>query len=120
MLEDVPVVVYGSYQLALYKNPKCLTLWRAYLTWLHEELIVSDPEYLKKELERALAIIGSSPKAGFIHDWLVPFEKDVLKNYSTRVCFLKLPIDDLPRILEETKKWLNGLPLVDLQIIGKQ
>lgn len=48
MLEDVKKNGNGSYQLALYKNPKCLTLWRAYLSWLHQELLVSDPEYLKK------------------------------------------------------------------------
>jgi hypothetical protein len=67
-----------------------------------------------------LTIIGTSPKAGFLHNVLVPFEKEVLKIYSTRLCFLKLPIDDLPRILEEAKEWLNSLQLADLLAIGKQ
>lgn len=71
-------------------------------------------------MERAIVIIGSEPKSGFIHDLLVPLEKEVIKIYSTRVCFLKLPINDLTRILEEAKTWLKSLPLADLLAIGKQ
>lgn len=44
----------------------------------------------------------------------------MLKIYSTRVCFLKLPIDDVPQLLEKAKSWISGLPLSDLLAIGKQ
>jgi len=54
------------YQVALAKNPRCITLWRKYLDWLKKELIRSDPNYLRGQLENASKIVGNHYKAGFI------------------------------------------------------
>jgi hypothetical protein len=65
------------------------------MTWLNEEIRVSDPDFLKKELERCVATIGHNPNAGFVLDLLKPLEMDLLKNWALRALFLKLPISGL-------------------------
>lgn len=70
---------------------------------------MSDPDFLKKELERGATIIGHNPNAGFILDLLKPFEKDLLGNWAIRTMFLKFPITLLSEILAETVEWVNSL-----------
>jgi hypothetical protein len=50
----------------------------------------------------------------------MPLEKDIIKSYTSRLMFLKLPIEDLSRILHETVKWVEALPSSDLLILAKQ
>jgi len=62
------VIVLFRYQLALAQNPRSITLWRNYLSWLKKEICKSDPGYLRKEHDKAMKIIGNHYKAGFIFE----------------------------------------------------
>lgn len=49
------------FQLALAKNPKSISLWKQYFTWLRDTIKESDPDFLFNDLERGLIIIGKHP-----------------------------------------------------------
>ena len=67
--------------MAVSKNPRCISLWERYLTWLKKSISKADPNYLKNEFEKATRIVGNHFKAGFVFREYLSLEKDVIKKY---------------------------------------
>lgn len=115
-------VTLCRYQLALAQNPRSITLWKNYLSWLKKEICKSDPGYLKKEHDKAIKIIGNHFKAGFIFEAAFNLEPSPAAKYLILKKGLVSPLKEIDLIYDLAASWLDSsdLPLSDLVAIAQQ
>ncbi len=106
--EAVDVVIF-RYQLALAQNPRSITLWKNYLCWLKKEICKSDPGYLKKELDKAIKIVGNHFKAGFIFESAFNLEELPSAKYLILKKAMVSPLQDIDLIYDLGASWLDGV-----------
>ncbi len=94
--------------MALAQNPRSITLWLNYLTWLQKEICKSDPGYLKKEYDKAIKIIGHHYQAGFIFETAFHLEDSPLAKYLILKKALVSPLKDLDLIYDLAASWLDS------------
>ena len=90
----------GRYQVALAKNPKCITLCKSYLDWLRKELVRSDPNYLKNQIEATTKSIGHHYKAAFVFQYYFEIETNVIKKYNMMKKAMVSPLENIETIYQ--------------------
>jgi hypothetical protein len=95
-----PLHLLHRYHVALAKNPRCIVLWRKYLDWLKKELIKSDPNYLREQIENALKIVSNHYKAAFVFEDYCEVEPNIVKRYHMLKKAMVSPLEDIDRIRE--------------------
>lgn len=110
------------YQFALAQNPRSITLWKNYLSWLQKEICKSDPGYLKREHDKAIKIIGNHYKAGFIFETAFNLEESPQGKYLILKKALVSPLKELDLIYDLGASWLDSetISIQNLVILSQQ
>jgi hypothetical protein len=77
------------------------------LGWLKKEICKSDPNYLKKEYDRATKIIGNHYKAAFIFENYFEMEQSCIKKFQCMKKALVSPLEEIDKIYDLVETYIE-------------